>query len=60
VLRSATAPYTVAEHYRMTQARLDGEARWARELVERLRSGAYWFEGGAQPAVEQAAPGACR
>lgn len=49
LLRSPTTPDTVAEHYRMTQARLDGEARWARELVERLRDGAYWFEGEPDP-----------
>jgi DNA-binding PadR family transcriptional regulator len=49
LLRSRTTPDTVAEHYRMTQARLDGEARWARELVERLRAGAYWFDGEPDP-----------
>lgn len=38
-------PDTVAEHFRLTQARLDGEAAWARALIERLRAGEYWFEG---------------
>ena len=38
-------PDTVAEHFRLTQARLDGEASWARALIERLRAGEYWFEG---------------
>ncbi len=38
-------PEEVAEHYRLTQARLDGEASWARQLLERLRAGEYWFEG---------------
>jgi hypothetical protein len=38
-------PDTVAEHFRLTQARLDGEAGWARALIERLRAGEYWFEG---------------
>jgi DNA-binding PadR family transcriptional regulator len=47
--RSGTTPDTVAEHYRLTQARLDGEAGWARELVERLRGGAYWFDGEPNP-----------
>jgi len=47
--RSETTPDTVAEHYRLTQARLDGEAGWARELVERLRGGAYWFDGEPNP-----------
>lgn len=49
LIRSRTTPDTVAEHYRLTQARLDGEARWARELIERLRGGAYWFAGEPDP-----------
>jgi len=48
-LSRSTTPDTVAEHYRLSQARLDGEARWARELVGRLRGGAYWFEGEPDP-----------
>lgn len=47
--RSPTTPDTVAEHYRLTQARLDGEAQWAGELIGRLRGGAYWFEGEPNP-----------
>ena len=47
--RTPATPDTVAEHYRLTQARLDGEARWARELIERLRAGAYWFDGEPNP-----------
>ena len=35
----------------------DGEARWARELVERLRAGAYWFEGEPNPPWSRAAGG---
>jgi hypothetical protein len=42
-------PDTVAEHYRLTQARLDGEAAWARQLLERLRAGEYWFQGEPDP-----------
>jgi DNA-binding PadR family transcriptional regulator len=42
-------PDTVAEHYRLSQARLDGEAEWARGLVDRLRAGQYWFEGEPDP-----------
>lgn len=38
-------PDSVAEHFRLTQARLDGEATWAVALIERLRAGEYWFEG---------------
>jgi DNA-binding PadR family transcriptional regulator len=38
-------PDTVAEHYRLGQARLDGEAGWTRQLLDRLRAGQYWFEG---------------
>lgn len=47
--RSPSTPDTVAEHYRLAQARLDGEAQWAREVIERLRDGAYWFEGEPNP-----------
>lgn len=42
-------PDTVAEHYRLGQARLDGEADWARRLLERLRAGEYWFDGEPDP-----------
>jgi DNA-binding PadR family transcriptional regulator len=45
IAHSAGTPATVAEHFRLTQARLDGEADWARALIERLRAGEYWFEG---------------
>jgi hypothetical protein len=42
-------PATVAEHYRLAQARLDGEGPWARQLIERLRAGDYWFDGEPDP-----------
>jgi DNA-binding PadR family transcriptional regulator len=42
-------PDTVAEHYRLGQARLDGEAAWAHQLLERLRAGEYWFQGEPDP-----------
>jgi DNA-binding PadR family transcriptional regulator len=42
-------PRHVAEHVRLTQARLDGEARWIRGLVRRLRDGEYWFAGEPDP-----------
>jgi DNA-binding PadR family transcriptional regulator len=45
IRRAPDTPDTVVEHYRLTQARLAGEAAWARELLERLRAGEYWFEG---------------
>ena len=45
IQRGQGTPDTVAEHFRLTQARLDGEASWARALIERLRTGEYWFEG---------------
>ncbi|HUA45696.1 MAG TPA: PadR family transcriptional regulator [Solirubrobacteraceae bacterium] len=59
---SPGTPATVAEHFRLTQARLDGEAAWAREVNERLRAGEYWFEGEpdrpwSAPAVTGAEPG---
>ncbi len=44
ILTTPGTPDTVVEHFRLTQARLDGEARWAGELIERLRAGEYWFE----------------
>ncbi len=43
--RAPDMPDTVVEHYRLTQARLEGEASWARQLLERLHAGEYWFEG---------------
>jgi DNA-binding PadR family transcriptional regulator len=49
IASSATTPDMVAEHYRMSQARLDGEAAWAREVLERLRAGEYWFAGEPDP-----------
>jgi DNA-binding PadR family transcriptional regulator len=49
IQRSQSTPATVAEHWRLTQARLQGEANWASELCERLRGGEYWFEGEPDP-----------
>ncbi|GAB3424151.1 hypothetical protein GCM10027569_58050 [Flindersiella endophytica] len=34
-------PDHVSEVFRLSETRLRGEADWARELIERLRSGAY-------------------
>lgn len=42
-------PEHVAEHLLLTDARLEGEARWSRDLVARLRAGAYWFTGEPDP-----------
>ena len=47
-------PDTVAEHFRLTQARLDGEASWARSLIERLRA------GGLRSRASRTGPGAPR
>ncbi len=47
--RDATKPAHVAEHLRLTQARLDGEASWTQALIERLRAGEYWFAGEPDP-----------
>jgi DNA-binding PadR family transcriptional regulator len=47
--RTPATPAMVAEHYRLAQARLDGEAAWARLLLERLRAGEYSFEGEPDP-----------
>jgi DNA-binding PadR family transcriptional regulator len=43
--RDPDKPAHVAEHIRLAQARLDGEANWTRTTLERLRQGEYWFEG---------------
>jgi hypothetical protein len=48
-------PPHVAEHVRLTQARLDGEARWIGDLLRRLRAGEYWFTGEPEPPWESAA-----
>lgn len=50
-------PAHVAEHVRLTQARLDGEARWVRTLLRDLRAGEYWFSGEPQPPWESADAG---
>lgn len=50
LLREPEKPSHVAEHIRLTQARLDGEARWTRTLLERIRHGEYNFAGERQPA----------
>jgi DNA-binding PadR family transcriptional regulator len=42
---SATVPDHVAESFRLTHARLDGERRWALDLIERLQGGEYEFQG---------------
>lgn len=47
--RARDKPQHVAEHVLLAQARLDGEAQWARGLLARLREGAYWFEGEPNP-----------
>jgi DNA-binding PadR family transcriptional regulator len=43
--RDPAKPSHVSEHVRLSQARLEGEARWTRELLERLRAGEHWFAG---------------
>jgi DNA-binding PadR family transcriptional regulator len=58
IQRSDGTPDTVAEHFRLTQARLDGEAGWADALIERLRGGEYWFDG--EPNRPWSAPPASR
>jgi DNA-binding PadR family transcriptional regulator len=57
---SHDTPNTVAEHYRLAQARLDGEAAWARQLLERLQAGEYWFEGEPDPPWSSPPPGGAR
>jgi hypothetical protein len=43
--RAGDPPEQVAEHLRLGQARLDGEAKWARDLATRLHERAYSFDG---------------
>ena len=52
-----TCPTTVAEHYRLCQARLDGEAAWARQLLDRLHAGEYWFAEEPDPPWHGMPPG---
>jgi DNA-binding PadR family transcriptional regulator len=53
---SRTVPPHVAEHYRLSIARLGAERQFTRSLAERLRAGFYAFEGepgaGAGPGPE--------
>lgn len=41
--RDPQKPPHVAELWRLTQARLDGEAHWLTAVIERMRAGEYWF-----------------
>ena len=50
---SPDTPDTVVERFRLTQARLDGEAGWARGLIERLRAGGVLVRGRARSALER-------
>lgn len=45
VARDPDKPAHVAEHMRLVQARLDGEAAWTERLLAELRAGEYWFSG---------------
>jgi DNA-binding PadR family transcriptional regulator len=47
--RSGDPPEQVGENMRLVQARLNGEANWARDLLVRLRAGEYWFDGEPNP-----------
>ena len=47
--RDPDKPAHVAEHMRLTQARLDGEAAWTEELLAALGRGEYWFAGEPDP-----------
>jgi len=43
VARDPEKPPHIAEHWRLAQARLDGEAQWLTSVLEGLRAGEYWF-----------------
>ena len=47
--RDPEKPAHVAEHIRLTQARLGGEASWTGAILEDLRRGRYWFAGEPDP-----------
>jgi DNA-binding PadR family transcriptional regulator len=49
IRRGSGPPALVAEHLRLTQGRLEGEASWSADLAARLRAGEYWFEGEPDP-----------
>lgn len=44
-------PSHVREHLRLTQARLDGESAWTRDLLARLRAGEHRFAGEPDPLI---------
>ena len=48
-------PNHVVEMFRITKARDEGELRWTREFLERIRAGAYAFAG--EPADWEPYPG---
>jgi DNA-binding PadR family transcriptional regulator len=45
MLRQPSTPDHTAEILELAVARLDGELGWTRQLLERMRGGAYVFEG---------------
>jgi DNA-binding PadR family transcriptional regulator len=47
--RDPHSPAHVAEHMRLAQARMDGEAAWTERLLSRLHGGEYWFTGEPNP-----------
>lgn len=55
LLHNPGTPPHVAEHMRLTRARLEGEAAWIRRLRPRIREGEYWFAGESGPPWEAAA-----
>jgi hypothetical protein len=55
LMRDPAKPATVADHVRLTIARLSGEAEWTRALLERLRVGEHWLAGEPDPPPWRAA-----
>jgi len=47
-------PSQVAESYRLVQARLEGEARWTRDMLQRVRAGEHHFAGEPESAQQRA------
>ncbi len=60
IARDPEKPPHVVEHWRLTQARLDGEAQWLTAVLERLRAGEYWFTGEPNPPFATAGQAAAK
>ena len=59
ILRSASTPDHVAEHFRLAAARMHGELEWTESVARRVKEGEYVFRGEDLGELEKlSAPGA--